>query len=894
MQEISKNKAHSNNEKNKFQTLFENLPLGIIYQDNKGKVTDANTAALNILNYTSTEIRGKTPYGSNRQFVYEDFSQHPVAHFPCTKVLETGKPVLNKIVGFLNEKKTNIHWIKIDCIPLFNGNNNKPHQIYTTYTDITATKNNEILLKENEQKYISAQQIDKSGNFEYNFETKKLWASMEVFRIFGIKPNKTNITTNLLENCIVNKELLLSAINTLLEKGKKSNAQFTIQPYNRSNQKIISVKAKLIYDENDTLLKAVGVIKDITRKKRIEEKQKERNDFAYTMTNNHPAGIVACNEEGKLVLFNKTATKWHGIDVLKIPAEKWAENYGLHDPISDRVLQVNEIPLVKAFNEGKVVNQEMIIKAKGQKPRYVMCNGAAFLDKKGNKLGALAIMNDITQQKKREHELLLREKELKNKIFNIEQSEFFLKESAKIAKIGGWGIDLITQKVTWSDQVFKIHGLPVGKLPTLNEALDFFIEGSKETLTNAIEESIAKNKKYDLELRFQNAKKEKLWVNTIGYPVTNKNGEVIGLKGIFQDVTEQKLIREKNKRNQEMQLLLANNTSDIICLHESDSTFRYITPSIKNILGYEKTDFLGKKAFQLIHEEDANLLKIRMKEKKTREPFPFRALHKSGHYVWLESLATPVYRKGQINYFVSSTRDITEWVLAKERIQEYQSSLQRLTNEITLIEEKQKRQIASNIHDNLSQALVISKMKINYLQKKQELNGIEDDLDFIESHITDALENSRKITFELSPPILYQLGIIEAVNWLLENLEEKHKIKFKLKTDLLSVNLNETKSIILYRSVQEVLANAIKYAKATIINVNINKTEKEVIIHVIDNGIGFDTKELGNFGNKTATGSGFGLFTVKERVNNLKGKFIIDSEINAGTKISISIPFNNE
>ena len=93
---------------------------------------------------------------------------------------------------------------------------------------------------------------------------------------------------------------------------------------------------------------------------------------------------------------------------------------------------------------------------------------------------------------------------------------------------------------------------------------------------------------------------------------------------------------------------------------------------------------------------------------------------------------------------------------------------------------------------------------------------------------------------------------------------------------------------------QEVLANAIKYAKATVINVNINKTEKEVIIHVIDNGIGFDTKELGNFGNKTATGSGFGLFTVKERVNNLKGKFIIDSEINAGTKISISIPFNNE
>ena len=878
----------------KYQQLFKNTPIGIIYQDSNGLITEANTAASKILGFSKNKIQGKYPYKSNLKFLNEDFSVHAIEDFPCSKVLQTGKPILNKIVGFKNVDNQCISWIKIDCIPL-NGNSNKtPDRIYTTYTNITKSKNSEVLLKENELKYIKAQKISKSGNWEYNFKTKKLWVSKEILRIFGIKSDKNNFSLNIFEDCFIDKKLLIASIDELLQKETKDNVNFTIKPLERFKPRYISIKAELVYDKNKKIVSAIGIVKDITKLKKAEKEQKKRNDFAYTMTNNHPAGIVACNAEGELVLFNKTAKKWHGIDVLKTPREKWSENYGLYNAKTNKLLDTHEIPLLRAFNGENVVDVEMIIKVKNKKPRYVLCNGAPFLDKKGNKLGALAIMNDITRQKKIEQNQILKELSLKKKLRDVEQREFFLKESAKIAKIGGWGIDLMNKKITWSGQVFKIHGLPIGELPTLEEALDFFIEGSKEILTNAIEESIAKNKKYDLELRFQNRKNEKLWVHTIGYPVCNKDGEVIALRGIFQDITEQKITREKVKKNQEMQLLLANNTSDIICLHDSDSTFKYITPSIKNILGYNKTEFLGKKAFKLIHEDDAKFLKKRMIEKQTRDPFPFRARHKNGHYVWLESLASPVYKRGKINYFVSSSRDITESVLTKERIQEYQASLQRLTNEITLIEEKQKRQIASNIHDNLSQSLVISKMKVDLLQKKPELNIIEDELDFIASHISDALENSRKITFELSPPILYQLGIIEAVNWLLDKLNTKHNIKFKLKTDLFDVALGETKAIIVYRSVQEVLTNAIKYSKATIVKVTIEENDLEAIVCIVDNGIGFETSKLENLGTKTASGSGFGLFTVKERINNLKGKFTIDSKINTGTKVCITIPLDNE
>jgi PAS domain S-box-containing protein len=401
-------------------------------------------------------------------------------------------------------------------------------------------------------------------------------------------------------------------------------------------------------------------------------------------------------------------------------------------------------------------------------------------------------------------------------------------------------------------------------------------------------------KRYELELRFQNAQNEKLWVNAIGYPILNDEGEVISLRGVAQDITEQKQIRFENEKSQEMFRLLANNTNDLICLQEPDSTFKYISPSIKNLLGYEPFDFIGKKVFSIVHKDDIKSLKEGMKKKVftsvTMDAFSFRVRHKEGHYVWLEFLASPIYEAGEISYFVISARDITQWVLAKEEIQEYQTSLQKLTTEITMVEEKQKKEIASNIHDHLSQSLVISKMRIKELKRNPALKVIDEDLQFIETHISEALENSRKITFELSPPILYQLGIIDALNWLLEDLETTHKITFQLISHITHIELTDLKSILLYRSIQEVLTNAIKHAKASLITVTFDKDELGVNILIVDNGVGFDTTKLNNL--KNHSGSGFGLFAVQERIRNIKGIFTITSVINTGTTIKIFIPLS--
>ena len=378
---------------------------------------------------------------------------------------------------------------------------------------------------------------------------------------------------------------------------------------------------------------------------------------------------------------------------------------------------------------------------------------------------------------------------------------------------------------------------------------------------------------------------------------SNKKINIFNLKDVFQPLTYKQKFESAEKdvlRAEEMYRLLANNTNDLICLHEPDSTLKYVSPSIKNLLGYEPSDFIGKEIFSVVHKDDAKKLRDAIDEKlfngKITTALSSRILHKEGHYVWLEFLASPIYIEEEINCFVTSARDITQWMLAKEEIQEYQTSLQKLTTEITMVEEKQKKEIASNIHDHLSQSLVISKMRINEMKKNPNLKMIDEDLLFIETNISDAIENSRKITFELSPPILYQFGIIEALHWLIEDLEAKHKIKFQLNNNVTNIKLSDEKSILLYRSIQEVITNAIKHAKASLITLDISKNKLGVSISIADNGVGFDTSILNNHQNHSI--SGFGLFTVQERIQNIQGVFTITSEINTGTTIKIFIPLS--
>ena len=149
--------------------------------------------------------------------------------------------------------------------------------------------------------------------------------------------------------------------------------------------------------------------------KRIGEAEKLRNEqkqfeellllerkFNAAVLENIDAGVVACNEKGELVLFNRVARAWHGLDPMKIPQKEWAGHYDLYLEDGVTPMDINTVPLARAFRGEEVHSVGMVIAAKGQPKHHLITNAGPIKGEGGQILGAVAIMHDITERKKAE------------------------------------------------------------------------------------------------------------------------------------------------------------------------------------------------------------------------------------------------------------------------------------------------------------------------------------------------------------------------------------------------------------------------------------------------------------------------------------------------------------
>ena len=142
------------------------------------------------------------------------------------------------------------------------------------------------------------------------------------------------------------------------------------------------------------------------------------------------------------------------------------------------------------------------------------------------------------------------------------------------------------------------------------------------------------------------------------------------------------------------------------------------------------------------------------------------------------------------------------------------------------------------------------------------------------------------MTYDLSPPILYELGLIPAIKWKLEQIEKRYGIATTIKNADEPLDIDTDIRILLYRIISELITNVIKHANADLIRIEINKDQKYLYISVIDNGNGF------NFKTKTKTNEdgGFGLFSIRERLDSIQGYLLFVSNHQTGTNAIVQIP----
>lgn len=226
--------------------------------------------------------------------------------------------------------------------------------------------------------------------------------------------------------------------------------------------------------------------------------------------------------------------------------------------------------------------------------------------------------------------------------------------------------------------------------------------------------------------------------------------------------------------------------------------------------------------------------------------------------------------------------------IAEKEVLLYQDQLRSLSSQLLLVEEKERRSMAVALHDNIGHALSSAVME---LEKLKIETGEENSPRFknIHSILDESIKATHTLTFELSPPLLYDLGLAAALDWLAEKTTKQYEIPVKFIDQGIGSDIDESTAILLFQSVRELLFNMVKHAKASKAAIFMKNDGSDLEIVVDDDGKGFD---IANPDSHSNTKGGFGLFSIQERLGSQGGYMEIDSKVGQGTRITLVFPLN--
>jgi len=325
-------------------------------------------------------------------------------------------------------------------------------------------------------------------------------------------------------------------------------------------------------------------------------------------------------------------------------------------------------------------------------------------------------------------------------------------------------------------------------------------------------------------------------------------------------------------------------------------------PAAIKLFGYSREELVGK-SIRLLHVDDAAFLHFRelaqpaIREKGYLHIAAFHMKRKNGEIFSTQHSVMPLYdEEGMMIRWVSVVRDITEETRTSRKLEQYRGKLRKLAAELTVVEARERKAIAAQLHENLGQLLATVKMKLGPLGTVAPDEPLQPRVAEVQGLVEEALQQTRSLTYQLSPPVLYQLGLEAALQWLAENMERQYAYRVVFTRQGESGVLHEESSVFLFSAVRELLVNVAKHACATQVAVRLRWLEDWVDVLVKDNGKGFPRPRL-SADSDWAVGTahaqdGFGLFNIQERVSDLGGRMGLRSQPNSGTAVKIRLPLD--
>lgn len=614
-----------------------------------------------------------------------------------------------------------------------------------------------------------------------------------------------------------------------------------------------------------------------------------------------PVGYLTLDGEGKVHQANQAAAQLAGRERDELEGRR-LEKLVLR-PDRDRLWLL----LRTAAATGLPQATDFRLDRQANVPRWVHADVVQLPLTDGAAGGFRITLTDITARKKAE--------EL------AEQRLTEIEDLYRNAPVGLCVLDRDLRYVTINDRLAEINGIPAAQ--HLGRSVREILPALAGTLEPGLQEVLASGKaRLDVEVSGETPARpgvmrswREQWL-----PLKNAAGHVTGISLVVEETTERKAAQQALLRNEARWNSAIETFREGAIIATEEEQVIYWNPAARAMHGFENEgEGIGPLrdtplTFELWTPDGSHLLELdewpmkRIKRGEKVHDLELRVRRPDqGWEKFFSYSGTMVETAGGERLIFLSAHDLTQQRMAELALRQLNDSLERriaertrevrqqadqlraLANDLSQTEQRERQRLAQILHDNIQQLLVAARMQLSLL-KHGDPAIVRSAIQGVDSILSETLAASRSLTIDLCPPVLHQSGLASALTWLAGRLEEKQQFKVHVHSTTEAEPASPESRSFVFEAVREMLLNTFKHSGVREAYVTMMRTQEgSCRIIVEDKGRGFDPNSL-----RPGSGSGFGLFSIQQRLLHMRGNLEIESAPGRGTRAVLTVPIGSE
>jgi len=842
---VDEKSAQLSNTEENYRVTLERVSDAFVAVDSNWRFTYMNQKAGEIFNCNPEKIIGK--------YIWEEFPD--MVDTPFYKAYYIAIQTQRYI--YLEEFYTpNGSWYENNIYPSADG-------LSVFFKDITERKKVDFALKQSEQRYRQLIQEMPEAVYTCNTDGYVVLYNKAATRLWGAEPvigkDKWGGAARLFTRDGVLIERDKSPLAIALKEGTtKMGEEVIIERHDGSRRNVLSHHT-LLYDTNNRVTGAVNILVDITERRIADQKVEIERSFSDSILNSLPGVFYVYNREGKFLRWNRNFETVSGYS-----ADEVSRMHPL-DFFDDNEKKLIEERIGAVFATGKAEVEANLLTKSGEKLPYFF-NGYTGVFQGTDCLIGMGI--DISARKKAEDEILKSEKRFRHTLDKM---------------LEGVQIFDANWRCLYVNDAVALQG-PYSKEETAGRTLMENYPGIEDTeLFKIFEECRNKDISKHIEYNFEFPDGSTKWFELSIQPNPD------GLFVLSVDIDERKKAAEAIQESEKKYRYLFNNNPAIIILWDLETLkVLEVNKTALEEYGYNGDEFRLMSILDIRPRDDyqriRDFAKVMISEKEGKSRSVWRHLKKNGEVMFMD-ISSHRMTYNNRPAILSVAENITQKLLIEEQLKKSYDDIRQLNSHLETIREDERAFIAREIHDELGQQLTALKMDASWLNKKIAASDPQttERISSMLSLIDETVKTVRRIASDLRPGILDDLGLIAALEWQSTEFEKRTGVKLNFHTAIPEIELDKKCAIGVFRVYQEVLTNVARHAHANLVETNIEVVGNTFKMSVKDNGKGFDANEAKNKNT-------LGLIGINERVAMLNGTLELESHINKGTRVTISVP----